>query len=103
MHLVITKLTLKPDRDTHPQFQALFDDRVPPLLGQYPSWQGADVSIERETNTVVVGYWDDEQEMRNCLASPDHGALMQQLAENFAGAPEVTITETTSRVGALAA
>ena len=41
--------------------------------------------------------------MRDCLASPDHSALIQELAEHFAAVPEVTSTQVVSRVGAIAA
>ena len=101
MHIVITKIALKPD--AHPAFQELFDSRVPAVLGQNSSWRGAEVSIDRETNTAfVVGYWEDENEMREFLATPEHTAVIQELAVHFAGAPEVAVTEVVSRVGALA-
>ncbi len=101
MHLVITKIELAPD--THRAFQELFDSRVPAVLGQNSSWRGAEVSIDRDTNTAfVVGYWEDENQMRDFLPTPEHAALIQELAVHFAGPPEVTVTEVVSRIGALA-
>lgn len=101
MHLVITKVELKPG--AHPAFQELFDNRAPAVLGECRGWRGAEVSIDRGTNTVfAVGYWEDETQMREFLATPEHAALIQELAVHFAGAPEVAITEVASRVGALA-
>jgi len=101
MHLVVTKVELKPN--ALPAFQEVFENQVPEFLGQASSWRGAEVSIDRETNTaLVVGYWEDANQMREVLASPEHAAVIQELAVHFAGTPEVAITEVTSRIGALA-
>mgnify|MGYP002635357211 CR=1 FL=1 len=59
-------------------------------LGQCSAWRGAEMSIERDENrVVVVGSWADAQQMGDFLASPQHQELIRELSEHFAGAPEV--------------
>ncbi len=102
MNLVITTLELKPDALT--EFTTTFERDVPQVLGQYPSWRGAELSFDPGNGVAcAVGYWADPDQMRDCLESPEHGAVMGKLMPLVAGAPDVKITEVVTHIGALAA
>lgn len=100
MHLVITKVELKPEAVA--DFREMFETRVPPFLGQASSWRGAELSIEEPSTAHIVGYWQDEGEMHDFLTKPEHAALIQELSVHFSGPPEVTFTEVATRIGGLA-
>ncbi|GEM_PF-6452581 len=102
MNLVITTLELQ--SGALADFTEVFERDVPEVLGRYNSWRGAELSFDSDTSAAcVVGYWADPDQMRDCLASTEHGAVMGKLMPYVAGTPDVKITEVVTHIGDLAA
>lgn len=92
MFIVITKVELKPD--TAADCMKLFERTNPNLVRGEPDWLGAQMMIDRMTNTItVLAKWKDESSYRAFSTSSEFQKIMGQFRRFFADPPEVTVNE----------
>lgn len=92
MHLVVTKVKLKPG-STEACTQ-LFQETNPDLVRSKPDWLGARMAVDRENDVItVIASWRNVASYEALAKSAAFQVAMAQFARLFASPPEITVND----------